>query len=292
MTKNIWNIMACVVATAAAAIFLTPAQAEPIAIGILQFQAPSSVPKDVTKSVEQFIYSSLTEQRRFRILERSRLDAVQAERAIQENSNVADRTALKDLGAKFVVLGEVTRAEVVRQQLSNGGTAYHATVAYGLRIIDVSTGAVMQSQDFSTGRGNPLVGMFAGFTGDIQTPAGAIDIALRATAKDLAEFIAHTFTVDGKLISVEKTDKNGWPESVLVSLGVADGVNRKTILIAYTTQNLQVDGKTLLRKKPLGELSFIESQGDHLSLFKVKKGASELGEIKADNPEVHVEFKP
>ena len=261
-------------------------------IGILRFRHPSGIPDGIATSVEQFVYSAFAGQQRFRILERSRIDAVQAERAVQQSNEVVNPTALRDLGAQYVVLGEVTRADVAVMSGNRGGTAYHATVAYGLRIIDVSTGTVSYSQEFSTGRGNPLAGMFSGFTGDVSTPAGAIDIALQQTRKDLGELIGRAFAISGQIVSVESRDNKGSPRTVLISLGVADGVDKKSVLEAYTSQTIEVGGKPLVRKKPVAELNFVESQGDHLSLFGVRKGGDELASASAaSGTTIHVEFK-
>jgi len=268
-----------------------PAKAAEVTIGILRFRHSAEVPESAATSVEQFVYSAFTSQQRFRVLERSRIDAVQAERAVQQSNEVVNPTALRDLGAQYVVLGEVTRAEVGRMSGSRGGAFYHATMAYGLRIIDVSTGAVSYSQEFSTGRGNPLAGMFSGFTGDVSTPAGAIDIALQQTRKDLVGLIGRAFSISGQIVSIESRDDKGVPRTVLVSLGVADGVGKKSVLDAYVSQTIDVGGKPLVRKKPVAELSFVEAQGDHLSLFGVRKGGGELGTVANGNATIQVEFK-
>jgi len=266
-----------------------PLKAAEVTIGILRFRHSAEVPESAATSVEQFVYSAFTSQQRFRVLERSRIDAVQAERAVQQSNEVVNPTILRDLGAQYVVLGEVTRAQVGAMSGRKGGTFYHATMAYGLRIIDVSTGTVSYSQEFSTGRGNPLAGMFSGFTGDVSTPGGAVDIALQQTRNDLVDFIGRAFAISGQVVSIESRDNKGMPKTVLISLGVADGIGKKSTLEAYTTQTIEVGGKPLVRKKPLAELGFVESQGDHLSLFSVKKGGDGLA--AANGATIYVEFK-
>jgi hypothetical protein len=94
------------------------------------------------------------------------------------------------------------------------------------------------------------------------------------------------------VVNVEQADRKGLPLSVLVSVGSADGVDRRSTLIAFTTQNLDVNGQVLVRKKPAGELAFQEAQGDHLSLFRVKKGGAEIGALSAAGTTILVEFKP
>lgn len=267
------------------------AGADQITIGILRFQHTPQVSVDAAKSIEQFVYSGFSEQQRFRLLERARLDALSDERAMQQAVDVVNPLKLRELGADFVVLGEVTSSEVARHHDAEMGTWYEATVAYGLRIIDVSSGAVAYSEDFSSVRGNPFGGLINFVGGDKRTPGGALDIALRKTQKPLLAFIAQAFAVTGQVVSVESIDRKGAASSVLVSLGVADGVDRKTVLSAFTSESLRVGEQDLVRKKPLGELLFVESQGDHLSVFKLRKASPELGAAVGAGTTVRVEFK-
>lgn len=272
----------------------SPADAsEATTIGILRFQASQGVQDAATTAVEQFVYSRFTAQSRFRVLERSRLDAIQAERVVQDMSNVKSKTALADLGAKFVVLGEVTQADVAVDH-GSGRAAYSATVAYGLRILDVSTGTVAYSQDFSNGRNNPWARSWLNaFKGDTSTKAGALDSAVQQTAEQLDVFLATSFPISAYLLSVESTDRKGLPGSVLVSLGPGDGIGENTKLLAFVSQELEVDGRVLTRKRPIAELEFIHSEGDHLSLFKVEKGGAELkSALTNQDQRVQVEVTP
>jgi hypothetical protein len=264
--------------------------AEPVTIGVLRFEAAQGVDAGALTSIEQFVYSQFTAQQRFRVLERAQMSAFQEERAFQMASASFDPGAFRELGAAFVVLGQVTQTEVSAQHLQSG-VVYSANVSYGVRIIDVGSGAVTHSESFSTSRGNPLAGVFAGFTGDNRTPAGAVDIAIQQTRKKLTEFIGRAFSLSGQVVSVEQADRKGLPLSVLVSVGLADGVDRRTTLVAFTTQNLDVNGQVLVRKKPVGELTFQEAQGDHLSLFRIKKGGAEIGALAAAGATILVEFK-
>jgi hypothetical protein len=258
-------------------------------IGILPFQSAPGVPVDGSLSVEQFVYSAMTSQERFRVLERARVDALFSERNYQQAQEVVNPAALRDLGAQFVLAGEVTRVDIARVQ-SNGITNYRATIAFGIRIIEVSTGSVVGSEEFSSSRGNPLATVFAGLTGDPATPAGALDIALQQNRKQFERFVRSVFAATGQLVSIEQSDRKGMPASVLISLGSADGIERKSVLAAYFTELITVGDRQLERKHSLAELSFAEAQGDHLSLFKVRKGADRLRRALDEGRTVVVEF--
>lgn len=263
--------------------FTTVKAQDEIAIGILRFQKSQQVPDSVVTAVEQMVYSKFTDRKRFKVIERSQLDAIHAELAAQDVMGVEQKTALTSLGASHVVVGQVTQADIGRSSGSQGSTIFSAVISYGIRIIDVSSGSVAYSESFSNGRGNPFANIFSGFTGDNSTPAGAVDIAVQQTAKQINSFLNTAFPVQGRLVSVEARGRKGAPESVLVTLGSMEGVEKKSKAILYMQENIDVGGKTLIRKKPLAELVFLRSEGDQLSIFKVTNASGSIDDAVGSN---------
>lgn len=256
---------------------------EPIQIGILRFQDVGRPVPTVTTSIEQFIYSKFVDLGRFQVIERSRLDAIEAERFIQQMNNVQLRTELADLGAFFIVLGEVTQAEVVRRRLEGGGETFDATVAYGLRVLDVSTGQVLGSRSFTNRR------QFISFSPS--SPAAAIEQAIQQTSRDVDAFLISLFPVEGVIVSVESTRnlRRGRLEvDVLVSLGAADGVNQRSRLQAFLEEEVRVGQEILNRRRGIAELRFQHHEGDRLSVFRTRRNGEELlsalerGEVKVE----------
>lgn len=263
---------------------------ESTSIAVLQFQHSQSVPESAAQAAEQFIFSKLASDGRFNVLERSRLDAIQAERSVQVALDVGDKTKLTDLGAAYVVLGELTQAEVSTLQGNGGTRAYKATVTYGLRILDVSTGAITYSAQFSSSR-DILGNAFAGFTGDITTPAGALDAAFRLTDKKVDAFLTGAFPVTGIIASIEERGRKGDAAMVLVTLGSADGMPKRAKINAFVTEIVKAGGQELTRKRPLADLALVRTEGDHLSIMKVSKGGAELAAAIDQGSEVKVEIK-
>lgn len=260
-----------------------------ITIGILKFQSASRVSDAHTLMVEQYIYTKMTNTNRFQIIERARMDAIESERFVQELQNVEDKTAVNDLGADYVVIGEVTQSGTERQRVSGGGHYYSANISYGLRVLDIQTGSVAYSEQFSTGRNGFFNNLFSGFKGDNNTPEGAIDIAIRQTEKQVDEFITKAFPIVGQVIAIEKSGRRGKPETVLISLGLQDGMRKKTKLLAYITQHIKVDEEDLIHKKTIGELKFVRNEGDHISVFKISKGANNIQTLIESNKTIVVE---
>lgn len=267
------------------------AQQDDIAVGILRFQTIGSVPKSVATSIEQMVYSEFADRKRFRVIERSHIDAINAELAAQDVMGVKEKAALASMGADYVVLGQVTQADIGSTSGSRGSASYSAIISYGIRIIHVGTGAVAYSESFSNGRGNPFANVFSGFTGDKSTPAGAVDIAVQQTAKQVDSFLNTAFPIQGRLVSVESLSRKGLAETVLVTLGSAEGVGKKSKAIAYRQETLMIDGNALMRKKPIAELIFLRAEGDQFSVFKVTKVLASV-EDAVGSKSVFVEMLP
>lgn len=261
----------------------------PIQIGLLKFQHSQSIDASAAQAVEQFVFSKIATDGRFQVLDRSRLDAIAAERNVQLALDVEAKTQLADAGAEYVVLGEVTQVNIGAQQGSGGVRIYKATVTYGLRILKVDTGEVSYSGQFSSAR--DIIGTaFAGFTGDITTPAGALDAALRLTDKKVTAFFAGAFPVTGIVASIESRARKGAAETVLVTLGDLDGLPARAKLKAYHTEMISAGGRDLTRKRLIADLQLIRFEGEHLSIMKVSKGGAELAKRVDAGLEVLVEI--
>jgi hypothetical protein len=263
-------------------------QTSQVSLGILKADSQRNIPDNVDRAIEQFIYNKFASQKRFKVLERARFNAVNAERQFQEINDVANQSAIQSTGAQFVLFTEITQADVI-QKRENDTVWYEATIAYGVRLIDVSSGQIVQSANFSTGRGNAFSGLAAIFSGDNDTPAGAIDIAVQQTAKEFDIFVGKAFPILGSIVSVESSNKKGEPQTVLISLGEADGVTKKTVFSVFQKQTISVGGKDLQRRRPIGTLTVVRFEGDSLTLAKVTSGATQLVN-SAGNEEIGVEI--
>lgn len=263
---------------------------EKISVGILRFQSGGEVSQAETQVIEQFVISRLSSDRRFRVLDRSRLNAIQAERSIQQALNASDKTALADLGAQFVIIGEVSQVDTVSRYVQNVGEQYRSTLAFGLRVLDVGTGEVAYAEQFSSGR-NALGNIFAGFNSDTSTPAGALDVALKITGKQMDSFLASAFPVMGEIVSIEAHDRKGVPEQVLVTLGSEDGLIRTSKLNAFLVESIEAGGRTLIRKRPVAELVLARIEGEHLAVFNVTSGGPAIAQLVEQGRKIKVEIK-
>lgn len=258
-------------------------------IAVFAFQKSAGVSDDVRNQVEQFVLQALVDEQRFEVLERSQFAALEAERNFQTAMSDQERQAIDELGARFTVIGTVNQSSMERRSLNNG-VAYDATIGYGLRIVDVSTGKVAYSGEFSSSTGN-LGDVFSKMFQDSTSAGGALRSALKTTEKTLAKFIDQSFPIFAKVISIERSNRRGEALEVLISGGPADGIGKKTELVTFLRSEIEVDGEVIVRERVLGALKVVRDEGQKLSICKVRSGGKALAEAIAAGNTVHVKVK-
>ena len=221
---------------------LLSAKDEKINIGILQFQKTqqhSGAQKDYTSFIEDMITSTFVSEGRFNIVERSDLDAITAERIIQEIKNVKNASKIRDMGVSWIVVGEVSKIHVTHKRTREGSSFYSAAVGFTLKIINVETGTIAYSKSFANG--GSKFGLFKGLTNafaDTSTPDGAIAVVLKDLNKEVHDFVGKSFPIVIEIISIEKTDKKGIAKEILVAGGEQDGMKKKVKLVLLASLRL------------------------------------------------------
>ena len=258
-------------------------------IGILRFQAASGIPDDIRVQVEQHVNGQFVAERRFDILERTKLEALEAERFLQEAMNPQQQQKLNEIGARWIVVGDISQAQVSQLSTDNG-VIYEAVLTYGLKILDVKTGRVAYAEQFSNSSGNVFQALTTVFQ-DKSSPAAALRSGLLSTDKKLAAFLDKAFPVLAKVISIEREGRRGQAEEILIAKGPADGITPKTKLVAFQRDKLDVGGEMLTRERELGELVVLRSEGDHISICKVTKGGELIAARVNSGKTVYVKVK-
>ncbi len=258
-------------------------------VGILRFQAASGIPDDIRAQVEQHVNEQFVAERRFDILERTKLDALEAERFLQEAMNPEQQQKLNELGARWIVVGDVSQANVSQRVMDNG-VVYEAVLTYGLKILDVKTGRVAYAEQFSNSSGNVFQALTTVFQ-DKSSPAAALRSGLLSTDKKLGAFLDKAFPVLAKIISIERQGRRGQAEEILIAKGPADGITPKTKLVAFQRDKLDVAGEMLTRERELGELVVLRSEGDHISICKVTNGGDLIAARINSGKTVYVKVK-
>jgi hypothetical protein len=235
------------------------------------------------------VVQAFVNEGRFDVLERANFTAIEAERFLQEAMSPEQQQKLSELGARWIVVGEVNQVSMSEKR-SDSGATFEATLAFGLRILDVKTGKVAYTEQFSNNTGNVLQ-VFSNLMDDRTSPGSALQAALKDIGKPLGVFLDRAFPVVARVLSVEKFARNGSAAEVLIPKGVADGITPKTKLIVFTRSTIDVGGEKLVREKPIGELTVIRSEGEHISLCKVTKGGDVIAQRLDGNKAVYIKVK-
>ncbi len=195
-----------------------------IAVLPLKGGAMSGQMTDQGETLYQMVTTMFFNLKRFDVIERSQLQAVLGESKFQNSGLVDEGSAVelgKQLGAKFVVLGNWTGTAAVQKSTNyNEKTGYQESTAYtgninvNVRMVEVQTGKIKAT---FRATGAPLMAFSVG---------DAIATMLKEVDKKLGREIANEFPLAGiilKLISEKE---------FLIDLGKADGVKKGDEFVA------------------------------------------------------------
>lgn len=178
------------------------------------------------------------------------------------NENVQERLgAIIRLGAEFYVKGNIDALSVSHKKSDNKTNAV-ATVMVTLKLIDPSTGRILQTEQLS----------FENTDYDNSESKAMTDAIAGIKSSSKVERLVDTFfPIECQLVDVDKTKKEE-ATYVYINAGELHGVNKKLKFEVFTVK--KVAGREA--KKKIGELRVEEIQGEDLSYCKVKNGGKEI----------------
>jgi len=109
---------------------------------------------------------------------------------------------------------------------------------------------------------------------DTTTADGALAVVLKDLNKKVQDFVRKSFPIVVEIISIEKTDKKGIAKEILIAGGEQDGMKKKVKLVVFKNESITVRGETLNRKKRMGLIEVIRTEGNNFSVCKIKEGAN------------------
>jgi len=257
---------------------------EKVTVGILPFTYVSgSASFQDVNTVSESVVTAFVKTKRFNIVDRSKIDAVAAEKQLQKSEDFIDGTAAeqgKSMGAEFLVSGHVTSATKTAEQKSrtkaDGSTEYYidynAKIVFTCKIIDVATGQVVNSETFQNQAGG-LLGI---------TLANSVDEAfsssLKSLSKSIDKWVSKNFPLIFDFVEVQSKDKKGWPAEVLVAAGSDAGMAKGDKVAIVEVTKIQVGGVTKERNKEIGYAKVIKVEDGSFSICAVTDGADVLSE--------------
>lgn len=275
---------------------------EKTSIAVLPFINNAAGKGDYCGIMQEMVTKEFVKGNRFAILDRSKFQKVLDELKVQKseeflNSKVVEQG--KVMGAQYLVTGVLNQADAKKEV----GTAYDpylkqnkittkwtADLRFSFQVINVATSSAVYAENISATNG----------TNHTDESNDAMENAMCQLKKQVRNAVMKLFPQEIMIVSVEKANKKGLPELVLISAGsnffgedykggdecetaVMDKVlgflkkKEKVKLKVVEIETLTVNGTEKKREKTIGTLKLEKVEGD-FSVCEVDEGEKEIGE--------------
>ena len=248
---------------------------EKICVGIMKFT--NSIENDTDKiaasMAEETTSTSFVKTKRFTIVDRAKMDSLNAEKELQKSEAFIDGKTIetsKGLGAQYLISGNVNSASITESITNEGQKYYGCTVTIVLKVINVSTGQVIASETISKGSGTALFSMPS------DTAQDALNKAVKGLDVGIDKFVKTNFPVIFAIAEIQEVNKKNEAKTVLISGGNAFGLKKGDKLKVVEISILEVGGKKLERKKEIGELKINKVEDDNFSSCSVSSGGADI----------------
>jgi hypothetical protein len=245
-------------------------------IGIVPFKSASSNNDYYSRNnsagenktaIQDAVADAFLKTKRFSLVEREKMDQLKSEKNLQKDEDFIDGQVIeqsKSLGAQYVVLGNVSKANVETKDtylpVVGKTTSTVAEIAFSIRIVDVATGEIIASSSFNkTAKGK-----------------NSYETALTEIKPEIEIFIKDNFKIIASIASIEEKGSNGEATKVLISGGSATGVLEKNSFKVYEVSEMLVDGKKLTRKKTIGKVIVAKVEDENFSVCTVLEGGADI----------------
>jgi TolB-like protein len=252
-------------------------QDEKLSIGILPFTfVKSSANAADVISIQESVINSFVKTKRFNIVDRSKMDALNQEKELQKGEDFIDGSVIeqgKSLGAKFLISGHVISAMAEGMRTDDGTVTYKAKLIISLKVIDIETSQVVNSETIEPKAGSSLMGMIGM---GASSPQVAIEKAMKSIQEKIDAFVSNNFPVIFSVVEIQEKDSKGAATTILISGGTAFGLKKGTKLKIVEVVEVKVGNKTKSRKKEIGEVKIIKVEDEDFSICEVRSGGADV----------------
>ncbi len=257
------------------------AQTEKVSVGILPFSyVSSSADYQNVISIQEAVINSFVKTKRFAIVDRSKMDALKSEKELQKGEDFMDGSVVeqgKSLGAKFLISGHVVSAQAQEMRADDGKgnveITYKAKLVISLKVIDIETGQVVNSETIEPKAGSSLMGMIGM---GASSPQVAIEKAMKSIQEKIDAFVSNNFPVVFSVVEIQEKDSKGAATTILISGGSAFGLKKGTKLKLVEIVEVKVGNTTKQRKKEIGEVKITKVEDEEFSICEVRSGGADL----------------
>lgn len=255
---------------------------EKIGVGIMSFTyVEGAASFEDVNSIQETVTNAFVKTKRFNIVDRSKMDALKKEKELQKTEDFIDGSTIEQsakIGASFLISGHVIAATTERMESApddNGNVkiSYKGKIAISLKVIDVATGQVVTSETIEPQGGTGLGGLLG--TGPA-TPQAAITKAINDILGKVDYFVDKNFPVSFSIVEIQEKDSKGNAKIIMISGGSDFNLQKGDKLQVVEVTEIEVNGKKLERKKPIGELKVSKVEGENFSVCTVSSGGIEI----------------
>lgn len=258
---------------------------EKVSIGVIPFT--SSYDKNITRTIEEAVTNSFAKTKRFDMVSRAQMEALRNERELQKTEDFMDGTFIaqsKNIGAQYLIAGNVHSVTATEENhVDSKGKryiTYDSTISLDIKLIDIETGKIIASDILSTKADKGILSLKSwtnALTGkEPQSTQEAFAVAVKDIGGAIDKFVGANFPVSFPIVEIQEVDGSNGAKKILIAGGSAFGLKEKDKLIVHEVIELQVGGKMMKRKKPIGELRVIKIEDENFSVCEVKTGGVEL----------------
>lgn len=218
-------------------------------LGISQFTSTSN-PK-FTLSITEMIVKTVTNTKKFVVVDRSSYDKVKEELEFQkseqfiDSKNVAKQDAA--LASEFLLIGDLVKMNVFAMKNSDGSiNGYKSSYAFTLKINNVETGETTESATFQTKVSDLMF-----------TPESAINESFKTVEIDVINYFNKTFPFQSKIVKVIEAKKDQASKVLIIggkNEGFVENIKIKVELVE------EIEGRKL--KTQIGQLKITKINGD------------------------------
>ncbi|MGV1012469.1 MAG: CsgG/HfaB family protein [Flavobacterium sp.] len=256
-------------------------QSEKVSIGILPFTyVNSSVDYQNVISIQEAVTNSFVKTKRFAIVDRSKMDALKKEKELQKGEDFMDGSVVeqgKSVGAQFLISGHVVSAQAQEMRADDGKgnieITYKARLVISLKVIDIETGQVTNSETIEPKAGSSLMGMIGM---GANSPQVAIEKAMKSIQEKIDVFVNINFPVVFSVVEIQEKDGKGAATKILIAGGSDFGLTKGTKLKIVEIIDMTVGGKKIKRKKEIGEIKIIKVEDENFSICEVRSGNADV----------------
>ena len=249
------------------------AQESKTTIGVLPVESTDGKTYKETVEITETVTNAFVKTQRFILVERSKMDALKTEKKLQKGEDFIDGSTVeqsKSLGAQFLISSTLG-------SYSNNGEVCKFTL--NLKVIDVTTGQIINSEAIEAKGGSSAGSIAGGLTGAkvaSNNPEGVLKKALKDILPAIDKFVDKNFPATFSLTEIQKKDSKGAAETVLISGGSSMGLSKGEKLKIVELMEVEVNGKKITRKKEIGEIKITKVEDENFSICSVMMGGADI----------------